>query len=475
MEGLYNGYISTLEDNNILDFYDFLILPATGDAMEYLEYLNRKNETNFEKMNVDEIKRFFLLNSHCSALIKLADDYSDIWFGHNTWHTYTSMIRIFKEYRFVSNKRTEKSKTIAFSSYPGSLSSIDDFYYLESKLLVMETTNLIFNFTLYKDVSANSLLTWVRVMIANRLASSAEEWTNIFKKENSGTYNDQFMILDINKIELNNKSIADKTLMIIEQIPEETKTNDVTKKLKEGYWPSYNIPYSREIYNKSGYNAFLQDFPNLTHEFHYNESSRVQIFKRDQNKIKSSDDFKKMLRYNDYENDNLSYNDSILTIAPRSDLESDDCFGATDVKFFSVKEILEGKLYAHTISGPNNEQQPVFSWKNTKCYEKHPDQYEYEGLVETWDFDWVDYELQLFNIKVEKIIDDDEDDDNKILIIFISAGGITILIIIIIIVIVLLRYKKSKDKLNQAVNQISFIDQDKDNKKEEKEDDDLLE
>ena len=123
------------------------------------------------------------------------------------------MIRIFKEYRFVSNKRKEKSKTIAFSSYPGSLSSIDDFYDLESKLLVMETTNYIFNLNIYKDVSTNSLLTWVRVMIANRLASSSEDWTNIFKKENSGTYNAQFMILDINKINLNNKTIPDKTLI----------------------------------------------------------------------------------------------------------------------------------------------------------------------------------------------------------------------------------------------------------------------
>ena len=42
LEGLYNGYKSTLEDINNLDFYDFLILPATGDAMEYLGYLNQK-------------------------------------------------------------------------------------------------------------------------------------------------------------------------------------------------------------------------------------------------------------------------------------------------------------------------------------------------------------------------------------------------------------------------------------------------
>ena len=94
------------------------------------------------------------------------------------------MIRIFKEYRFVSNKGNEKSKTIVFSSYPGTLYSLDDFYFMDSKLLVMETTNTIFNNELYKLIKPETLLTWIRTMISNRLASSAEDWTDIFQKEN---------------------------------------------------------------------------------------------------------------------------------------------------------------------------------------------------------------------------------------------------------------------------------------------------
>ena len=61
--------------------------------------------------------------------------------------------------------------------------------------------------------------------------------------ENSGTNNAQIMILDMNKINLKNKKIENKALMIIEQIPGYTETADVTNFLQKGYWPSYNIPY----------------------------------------------------------------------------------------------------------------------------------------------------------------------------------------------------------------------------------------
>ena len=282
LKGLYDGYMNSAEIEKKFDFYEFIIFVSVADSMDAIYYTAPENLPNFYEMKTEDIKRFILVNSHCSALIKLADDFSDIWFGHNTWHTYTSMIRIFKEYRFVSNKGNEKSKTIVFSSYPGTLASLDDFYFLDSKLLVMETTNSIYNSTLYKLIKPEALLTWVRVMVSNRLASSAEEWTNIFKKENSGTYNDQFMILDINKIDLNNKIIPDKSLMIVEQIPGEIEINDVSNKLKEGYWPSYNVPYSKKFYEKSGYEIMLEKFPSYFSNIDYEECSRAKIFKRDQ-------------------------------------------------------------------------------------------------------------------------------------------------------------------------------------------------
>lgn len=218
------------------------MIPSYGDTLDSI-YYNESNKLNFKKMSIKEIEEYAIIHSFCSALVKLSNNSDNIWFGHTSWNTYSINIRIFKEYRFISNKGNEKSKTNFFSSYPGVLSSLDDFYYLDSNSAVMETTNNIFNESLYKLLSPNTLPTWIRAILANRLASSVEEWVEIFKKENSGTYNNQIIILDINKINFNNSILPNKTLMIIEQMPGYTEANDVTYLLRNGYFPSYNTPY----------------------------------------------------------------------------------------------------------------------------------------------------------------------------------------------------------------------------------------
>ena len=336
LKGLYNGYKNVAKSNENIEFHEFLFLSGASDGQDILRYLSKSQI--FNKMSKEEIERYIMLNSHCSALIKLANDTSDIWFGHNTWTYYILMIRIFKEYRFVTNKGSEKSKTTIFSSYPGALSSTDDFYYLDSNLLVMGTSNTVINDDLYKLITHESLLIWVRQILANRLASSAETWTELFKMENSGTNNVQMMILDMNKINLKDKKIENRALMIIEQIPKYTETADVTDYLRKGYWPSYNVPFLNKIYIDSGYKVETKD--GKSENIRYTRDSRGRILKRDYSKINSNEDFKKFIRYNDYKNDNYSYNNSFNSIAARGDL-SGNCFGAIDAKFFSVKELLE--------------------------------------------------------------------------------------------------------------------------------------
>ena len=73
------------------------------------------------------------------------------------------------------------------------------------------------------------------------------------------------------------------------------------------------------------------------------------------------------------------------------------CYGAIDVKFVSVKEITEGKNIVHIISGPTNDKQPTFSWKNTTCDQSNPMRWYHEDVVDTWNFPWIDYQVQLFD------------------------------------------------------------------------------
>ena len=311
---------------------------ANTDIEDAIYYNDTAKRPNFKNMTIEEIRTYTAMHTHCSALVKVANDLSDIWMGHNTWTTYGTMIRTFKEYRFVSNNQTEKSKVVVFSSYPGSLSSVDDFYYLDSKLVVMETTNTNFNDSLYDLLKPETLLTWVRVMVANRLASSAEDWINIYKRENSGTYNNQFQVLDINKIDLAKGKIGEKAFMIIEQLPEFTESGDLTPYLSKGYWPSYNIPYFKNIYEKSGYIETIEQNPSLYDSYDYSGSDRPKIFRRDQTNVNSLEDFKKIMRYNNYEEDECSKQNAASTIAARYDLNTKGigkayCYGAIDVKF----------------------------------------------------------------------------------------------------------------------------------------------
>ena len=400
MLGMFDGYNSVAENEKKIDLIYFQMVVANADIEDAVYYNNMAKRPNFKNMTLEEIRLYTALHTHCSALVKVANDLSDVWIGHNTWTTYGTMIRTFKEYRFVSNKRNEKSKVVAFSSYPGSLSSVDDFYYLDSNLVVMETTNSNFNDTLYDLLKPESLLTWVRVMIANRLASSGREWVDLFKRENSGTYNNQFQVLDLNKIDTNKKEIKEEAFMVIEQLPEYTESGDATHFLTKGYWPSYNIPYFKTIYEKSGYVEIIENNPSSFDSYDYSGSDRPVIFRREQTNVNSLEDFKKIMRYNHYQEDECSKKNAAWTIASRYDLNVNGvgrplCYGAIDVKFVSVKEITEGKNIVHIISGPSNDNQPTFSWSNTTCHESNPIRWYHEDVVDTWNFPWIDYELIL--------------------------------------------------------------------------------
>ena len=63
---------------------------------------------------------------------------------------------------------------------------MDDYYQMDSQLVMLETTFNIDNMSLYDQVVPQSLLAWQRVRVANMMASTGEQWYNTFKMYNSG-------------------------------------------------------------------------------------------------------------------------------------------------------------------------------------------------------------------------------------------------------------------------------------------------
>merc|ERR1719401_2358590 len=177
------------------------------------------------------------------------------------------MLRVFKRYEFGS--RTP----IRMSSYPGFLFSADDFYQM-GHLVAMETTLPHYNNEIFKRVTPKSLPYWIRVMVANRLATSGPEWMRIFQKHNSGTYNDQWMVVDYSKF-TPGEPLPEGVLTVGEQLPGYFHFEDQTQTLSYGYWPSYNCALYPEVARRSGQDAMVAQ---RGEHFSYEFSPRAQIF-----------------------------------------------------------------------------------------------------------------------------------------------------------------------------------------------------
>jgi hypothetical protein len=196
------------------------------------------------------------------------------------------------------------------------LSSVDDWYVTSNSLVVTETTNGFMDSSLRKYIRFENLLSWVRATVANRVAKSGAEWVNIFEKHNSGTYNNQWIILDY-KLFTPKKPLKPNTLWIVEQMPGYCHKADVTQTLGFGYWPSYNIPYFEDVFNRSGFPSAVEKVGDW---FSYELAPRAKIFRRDHHKVQSLEEMLKMIRYNNWQHDPFSDGNPANAISSRMDL-----------------------------------------------------------------------------------------------------------------------------------------------------------
>ena len=119
----------------------------------------------------------------------------------------------------------------------------------------METTNSVFNMSLYQYVTTETVLYWIRNIVANRMASTGKAWVDIFSMYNSGTYeldyfaskslsysyNNQWMVIDY-KLFTPGQPLQPGTLWVAEQIPGFVIRADQTPTLSSTrFWSSYNI------------------------------------------------------------------------------------------------------------------------------------------------------------------------------------------------------------------------------------------
>ena len=197
LDGLVAGYAAHRQGDDVpMDRAAFLLVQTQGDAEDIIHAVTSAAERPDPAHMTPTARRAYeLRTSHCSALVKVADDMSELFTGHTMWWQYYAMIRMLKHQKFVVRGWAKEQMEMQISGYPATISSTDDFYTLPaSKLVVMETTIPVTNMTLFDDVQPKSILYWARVMTANYLASDGNTWMDTFGKFNSGTYNNMWMV-----------------------------------------------------------------------------------------------------------------------------------------------------------------------------------------------------------------------------------------------------------------------------------------
>jgi hypothetical protein len=351
---------------------------------------------------------------HCRALVKLAADMSELFLGHTTWESYAMMLPVFKWYNMPLGKGT-KSVSMSMSTYPGSLMSQQDFCMMSSGLVVISTTLPVLDNNVLAGLSPQTVPGWIRFVVANRMASSGPDYRTIIGKENSGSYTNQFMVVDLNKFHGKERRLDSNTLTVIEQLPTKMVSTDATPYLLQGYWPSYNRPFFPEVSIALGYPAAVSKYGEF---WDYQRYCGAAIFRRDAAGIQSLDQFEKFLRYNDYQHDSLCALCAVdgkpvgaCGIASRDDLNpgSSKMPGTTPVALWKLMAggAIDAKvttsglaraLHAKAQAGPTHDAQAPFEWSKSSFDRSMV----HEGQVDRFQFGWETMVPPLFPANKEK-------------------------------------------------------------------------
>jgi len=405
MEGLAVGWQkASLTTGHSMGDYGFLWFNIFGDMEEFEQIFNLEKSSQLK----DQPRHHVLGSGSCSALIKILPDQSDILTSHVTWNSYESMIRILKKYSFEVHETAQKDSPLipghsaSFSSYPGLLYSGDDFTVLSSGLVAQETTIGNNNAELWKYIRpTGQVLEGIRSVVANRLATTGKEWTEIFGRHNSGTYNNQWMIVDYKRFKPG-KPLRDGLLWVLEQLPTLVVSRDVTDTLRQqSYWPSYNSPYFTSIFNLSGVPSLVEKYGDW---FTYDKTPRALMFQRDQSNVKDLSSMISLMRYNDYQNDPLSRCQQCNppysaenAISARNDMNpangtypfpalSHRSHGGTDCKVTSLSMMLSLDFIA--AGGPTFDPLPPFRWSlsdfHGRSHVGQPDLWNFKPVRTRW-------------------------------------------------------------------------------------------
>eukprot|EP00439_Symbiodinium_sp_Y106_P070018 s3852_g12.t1 len=336
-------------------------------------------------------------HGHCTALVRLAPANSDLFIGHTTWGDYSKMSRVYKYYRFDLPLSFHSHELMGFSSYPGCVSSTDDFYMMDNGLAVMDTTLEVLNPKLYSrvmdDPGKPRLPKFLHVMAVNRVAKTGTQWTSMMAEQNTGTGNSQWIVVDYNRF-IPGQPLQRNALRILEQVPGMTHQADITTELtSRGYWGSFNRPFFEDIRRMSGHKTAEESYGKL---FSFEDSPRASLLRRFGSGVSQLGDMRSTMTRNDPKDAVPGFPAGPgHAIMARLDLDSmvnNIPNGGIDAKVTSA--CLFKRMACQAVSGPSHGSYPAFRWTSqatdtapaAELFQGWP----HLGLPDVWDFDFVE-------------------------------------------------------------------------------------
>lgn len=295
--------------------------------------------------------------------------------AHSTGAPYARMLRLLKRYDFAfhvspaKDASTVPGRSIIMSSYPGALSSQDEYYAVQGDqkdLLVAGTPLPVNNRNLSIGSPREHVMSSLRIMVANRLATDGRTWSKLMSRKNGET-NRQWLVYDPSA----------SSIWLMEQTHGMTRSADYSEKFAEsGFLTCTGVPYFKEIRDAVGFNRDdLVRRQELVTQLQQNITDSEQV-----NALMRGCSLDGDLRSNDSLDisQTLSYRGDIATVARP--------MGVIDAKIFlATGNGLETML---ATSGPRfNKDVESFDWRknfSNMSHIGHPDVFNFQSVSPMW-------------------------------------------------------------------------------------------
>ncbi|XP_011268214.1 putative phospholipase B-like lamina ancestor [Camponotus floridanus] len=292
--------------------------------------------------------------------------------GHSTIAPYAKMLRLLKKYTFGYHLLPKTSdqvllpvpgRSVIMSSYPGALSSHDEFYVIQGQnheLIVagipwVNANRSLWNFTNAKDQVMSS----VRVMTANRLKTNGQHWFDSISKQNNVSIERQWVILEPRF----------GTILLIK--PGITRKTQINKQFAGSFWITEEIRlYKNNETNRNSYDTVKND-----------------LLAKLQANVTTMEQFMRLMRGYNHETSIIKNEEQAQILTYRGDLEKVALpFGVIDAKI--VLADINGIETFEAISGPSTlgSKQP-FQWSKTFPNVSHvgqPDIFNFDSVTPLW-------------------------------------------------------------------------------------------